>query len=200
MSLTARDVSFRYRRGGPLIVDGFSCELNPGETLALIAPSGAGKTTICQLLTGYLTPQHGEVLVDGEPLPETGHCPVQMVWQQPERAVNPLMRLAATLAEGGPVERRVLAELGIEDAWLSRYPQELSAGEIQRICLARALGPNTRYLIADEITTMLDPISQAAIWHFLLTWTSRRNIGLLLVTHDEVLAQRVGMRRIPLHG
>lgn len=78
----------------------------------------------------------------GRPAPGAvaGYCPVQMIWQHPETVVDPLMKLGDTLAEGWPVEQRVLDGLHIEPGWLERYPMELSGGELQRFCIARALG------------------------------------------------------------
>ena len=68
------------------------------------------------------------------------------------------------MKDGNPI-KRCLELLGIDQEWLERWPNELSGGELQRFCVARALGPNTRFLIADEMTTMLDAITQAQIWH-----------------------------------
>ena len=84
--------------------------------------------------------------------------------------------------------------LGIEEDWLGRYPGELSGGELQRFCIARALGAGTRFLIADEISTMLDLITQSQIWHFLLKEASAREIGLVVISHDRELLERVCTR------
>lgn len=79
---------------------------------------------------------------------------------------------------------------------MNRYPQELSGGELQRFCIARALGKGTRFLIADEISTMLDLITQSQIWNFLLKEVEERQIGLVVVSHSEPLLERIGVRRI----
>ena len=136
------------------------------------------------------------MLLDGIPLPKKGYCPVQMIWQHPERAVNPRLRLRDTLADGQEVEERIIRELGIEEDWMNRYPQELSGGELQRFCIARALGKKTKFLIADEISTMLDLITQSQIWNFLLKEVKEREIGLIIVSHSEPLLKRVAERRI----
>lgn len=88
--------------------------------------------------------------------------------------------------------------LGIERDWLNRYPSELSGGELQRFCIARALGEKTRFLLADEITTMLDLITQSQIWHFLLEEIKGREIGLLVVSHSGPLLDRICTRKVDM--
>ena len=105
--------------------------------------------------------------------------------------VNPRVRMQAVLQEGDSISERVIEGLGIERDWCNRYPGELSGGELQRFCIARALGERTRFLIADEISTMLDPITQSQIWNFLLAEVKERKIGLLVVSHDEKLMEQV---------
>ena len=163
MTLQANNVTFTYRgRHGAPVLQNISLTIQSGERVGLKAPSGRGKTTLCRLLAGYERPQSGQVLLDGQPVwGMRGVCPVQMMWQHPETVVDPLLRLGATLEESGPVDRRLLAELHIEDGWMERYPAELSGGELQRFCLARALNPATRFLLCDEISAMLDLVTQA---------------------------------------
>ena len=88
--------------------------------------------------------------------------------------------------------------LGIERDWLNRYPSELSGGELQRFCIARALGEKTRFLLADEITTMLDLITQSQIWHFLLEEIKGREIGLLVVSHSGPLLDQICTRKVDM--
>ena len=193
MSLEAKKLTFQYRRRGQSpVLEGVSLTLKPGERVGLSAPSGRGKTTLCKLLAGYERPAQGTVLLDGRPLEQyRGACPVQMIWQHPEMVLDPLLPLGISLHEAGPVEERLLEGLHIQPGWLTRYPQELSGGELQRFCIARALGPATRYLLCDEITAMLDLITQAQIWDFLLREAQRRNLGLLIVSHSAPLLERV---------
>ena len=193
MSLETKNITFRYpRRGQRPVLEHVSLTLEPGERLGLSAPSGRGKTTLCKLLSGYERPDAGEVRVDGRPLSAyRGACPVQMIWQHPETALDQLLPLEASLNEAGPVDGRLLEALHIQPQWLRRYPQELSGGELQRFCIARALGPRTRYLLCDEITAMLDLITQAQIWQFLLEEAQRRELGLLIVSHNSALLERV---------
>ena len=201
MKLEAKNLKFRYGQGERMILEGFSLEADSSERVGLVAPSGVGKTTLCKILSGYLQPEEGEVLLEGRPLSSyKGYCPVQMIWQQPELAVDPKMRMRNMIAEGDEVELRVLDALGIREEWMGRYPQELSGGELQRFCIARALGKRTRFLLADEITTMLDLVTQSEIWHFLMDEIRRRGIGLLAVSHDRELLDRICTRQIDLQA
>ena len=195
--LEARDITYAHPGAAPLY-RGFNLSVASDERVAVSAPSGFGKTTLCRLLAGYERPQKGEVLVDGEPLPKRGACPVQMIWQHPEAAVDPRMRMANTLAEAGDVPDQLLDDLGIQRKWLTRYPHELSGGELQRFCIARALAVRPRYLVADEVSTMLDAVTQAQIWRFLVAETERRGIGLVLVSHSPALTERVATRVVRL--
>lgn len=189
--LEARNITFRYGPRGPLIYDGFSFSVRPGERIHLGAPSGFGKTTLCRLLSGYLRPLSGAVLMDGAPLPSRGACPVQLIGQHPERVLDPRMRMQASLAEAGEVDAGLLARLGIREAWLTRFPHELSGGEMQRFCIARALMARPKYLIADEISTMLDAVTQAQIWQVILEEADAQNMGLVFTTHSRPLAARL---------
>lgn len=169
MKLEIKNLSYQYTKKGRKILKDFSLTVENTERVGLSAPSGYGKTTLCKLLSGYLEPDQGEILLEGKPLSSYGgYCPVQMIWQQPEFALNPRLRVKEAIREGDQIEERILRELGIEEDWMNRFPAELSGGELQRFSIARALGKRTRFLLADEITTMLDLITQSQIWHFLL--------------------------------
>lgn len=199
MTLEIKNVSYRYEEKGRQILDHFSLSIDSRERVGLEAPSGFGKTTLCKLLSGYLEPDEGEILLDGRPLSSyKGYCPVQVIWQQPEFAVNPRLRMKEVILEGDQVEERIVRELGIEDDWMRRFPGELSGGELQRFSIARALGKRTRFLLADEISTMLDLIAQSQIWDFLLRETKQREIGLVAVSHDRELLDRICTRVVRL--
>ena len=102
------------------------------------------------------------------------------------------------LNECGEIRMDLLDGLGIERAWLERFPSELSGGEIQRFCVARALMSGVKYLLCDEISTMLDAITQAQIWGVVLSEAEKRNMGIIAVTHNIKLAARVADRIIDL--
>lgn len=199
MKLEARALSFRYDNANRQILNNLSMTLTSTDRLGLIAPSGFGKTTFCKILAGYEKPDSGEVLLDGKPLSDwKGYCPVQMIWQHPELSVNPRWKMGAVLKEGDQVEQRIMDGLGIEPDWLNRYPSELSGGELQRFCIARALGQRTRFLLADEISTMLDLITQSQLWNFILEEVKNREIGLLAVSHSDALLERICTKMLRL--
>ena len=195
MILEADHITFYYRRKDVPVLKDISLSVSSGERVGLKAPSGRGKTTLCRLLAGYERRVKGQVLLDGKLLKDyRGICPVQMVWQHPETVVDPLLRLKTTLDEAGHVEQRLLDHLHIEEEWLDRYPSELSGGELQRFCLARALRPEVKFLLCDEISAMLDLVTQAQIWNFLLEEARRRDLGMLIVSHDDALLRQVCTR------
>lgn len=200
MPLEAKNIYFRYDRKQPWILEDCSVRVDKGECLAIFAPSGYGKTTLAMLLSGYIKPVKGEILLDGKALPEKGVCPVQLIHQHPEKAINPRWRLKRVLEESGKIDADVLHAFGIEHEWLDRFPRELSGGELQRFCVARALMSGADYLICDEISTMLDVITQAQIWNVVLEEAKKRNMGLIVVTHNMHLAKKIATRIVDLQN
>lgn len=193
--LEVNKVSYRYQQNSWLFRR-LTLRVKPGEVVGLYGPSGVGKTTLAKIAAGYLTPVEGRVRVDGRKLPAQGAQPVQLIWQHPEQAVNSRWRMEQTLFEGGPLDDQLLGELGIKKEWMNRYPSELSGGELQRFCVARALGSTTKYLIADEMTTMLDAINQAQIWRTVLQLAENRNLGILAISHQKPLLKQISGRII----
>lgn len=192
-TIEVRNVSFRYHHG-PWVLKDVNLTIREGERVALVGPSGYGKSTLAKIISGYLPPASGEVLWDGKPLPQEGFCPIQLVYQHPEKALNPRWKMKASLEEGGALDAEVLHEMGIQKQWLNRWPNELSGGELQRFCVARALRPETRFLIADEMSTMLDAINQAHIWRFILAYAEKKQMGIISITHNLFLAEQVADR------
>lgn len=210
MSLVAENISYAYP-GGDDLYRGLSLEVDPQERVALVAPSGRGKTTLCRILAGHLEPRRGSVAADGVTVapPDRrarrharGPRPVQLLAQHPEQAFDPLMRLSKSLAEAGPVETdkaSALFELfGVRTAWLTRLPHELSGGELMRLAMVRALLARPRYLVADESTAMLDAVTQAEIWRALMGIADKRAMGLVVVSHSPALLTRVATREVRL--
>ena len=189
--LEAHDIGYRFGPAYPPVLERFSVKIKPGEVLGLYGPSGRGKTTLARILSGYLRPDQGRVLIDGEAWSGRGPHPVQLLFQHPELSVNPRWKIARVLNEGTPPGADLMARLQIRDSWLDRFPHELSGGEIQRICVARALGTDLKYIIADEMTSMLDAMTQVLIWKALLEEAGRRRIGVLAVSHNRDLLNRV---------
>ena len=198
MQLRAENISFRYNNKSPWILKNVDLTIETGERVAFTGPSGCGKSTLSKILAGYIKPTEGQVLLDGKPLPERGYSPVQMIYQHPEQAVNPRWKMERTLKECWEPDEQLLRAMGIESEWLKRWPSELSGGELQRFCIARVLGPQTRFLVCDEITTMLDVITQAQIWELLLERASERDLGMAVVTHNMALAEKVCSRIVSL--
>ena len=191
MRLEAKSVSFRYGKRQAWVLQNLNFCVEQGTCIGLSAPSGAGKSTLAMLLAGYLMPVEGAVLLNGKPLLPQGVCPVQLIYQHPEQAVNPRWRLRRVLEESGQVQEELLHALGIEQEWLERFPIELSGGELQRFCVARALMSNAFFLICDEMSTMLDVITQAQIWQVVTGEAKKRNIGIVVITHNDYLAGRL---------
>lgn len=196
--LEVQDITFSYIKNANPILDRVNLRVEPGERLGILAPSGYGKTTLLKIISGYIKPDVGRIFVDGEPLGSKGYCPVQMIFQHPEQAVNPRLRMREVLKEGADISQEIIEGLGIEEDWKNRFPQELSGGELQRFCIARALGTGTKYLLCDEITTMLDFITQGQIWNFLIEETKRRGIGMVIVSHSQELLDHVCTRQVIL--
>ncbi|BCP55918.1 peptide ABC transporter [Kaistia sp. 32K] len=192
--LEARDIRFGFGGKGKTILDGVSLAVAPGEIVGLSGPSGIGKSTLGRILAQHVRPQAGRVLVDGGPVAGDGFHPVQFLSQSPVLAVNPRWRVGQILAEAWQPDAETCTALGIRPDWYPRYPHELSGGELQRVAIARALAPGLRYLIADEISAMLDALTQVRIWTFLKQLAADRNIGILAISHDQALLARISTR------
>ena len=178
------------------VLEDVSLELKRGEVLGLQGHSGTGKTTLARVLAGHVRPTEGSVICDGEPLPEKSFCPVQLIQQHPERAIDPRWRLRRVI-EG--IDAEVIERLGIRDEWLNRRALEVSGGQLQRFSIARAFDHRTKYVIADEITSMLDGLTQAQVWREIVDLVRSRNIGLIVISHSEELLDRLCDRRLYLH-
>ena len=119
---------------------------------------------------------------------------MQLIFQNPELSVNPRWRIDRILREKHPPPPHILDALGIHPGWMTRYPHELSGGELQRVAIARVLNRHTRYLIADEMTAMLDANTQALIWQVVLDFVDQFQLGVIAISHDTALLQRICQR------
>ena len=197
MQLKAEGINFKYKNEKYILKD-IDFTINSGEVVGLIAPSGFGKTTLAKILAGYEKPESGNVTIDGQQNNKKGYSPVQLIFQHPEKSVNPRWKMDKILKEAYIPSKEILDDMGIKKEWLNRWPSELSGGELQRFCVVRALSPETKFLIADEMTTMLDAITQAQIWDVVLKHVKKYNIGLVVISHEKALIDRICDRVVDL--
>jgi peptide/nickel transport system ATP-binding protein len=207
--LSADRVTKRYRASGGRVVvaaDRLSLQLRPGARLGLVGSSGSGKTTLAQVMAMLLAPDSGTVTIDGDRVDVWGvgcrrelRHRVQLIWQSPRLAVDPRLRLGEAILEPLAASRMlpsdapaVLASwaqrVGLTSDLLERFPHEVSEGQLQRACLARALTVKPRYLLCDELSSMLDVSTQAALLEAIVDVQREQELGVLLITHDRVLA------------
>ena len=198
MELIAKNISFKYPSAKDYLLKDINLELDNNKIIGLIGDSGSGKSTLCKILSGYVREFEGEVLFEGKSLAKKGFKPVQLIYQHPEKVMNPKWKMKQVLEESWDVSDDFLSEFGIQKSWLNRFPQELSGGELQRFSVVRSLNPNTKFLIADEMTTMLDAITQAQILDSVLKIVKERKMGFLLVSHDMDLVETICDEKIYL--
>ena len=188
--LEVKNISFSY--GKKEIFKNFNINLDMDKVNIITAPSGYGKSTLGKIIAGYLKPDSGEVLVDGKNILEyRDFLPVQMAFQHPEKAINRRWKIGKILNEGWNVNKDVMGKFGIKDYWLEKYPQELSGGELQRICLARIMSPDVKYLVLDEITTMVDAITQVQLFEVLNHFRTEHGVKMILISHNSNLIDKL---------
>ena len=156
MDLKAENISFSYNKKRQILKD-VSLSLNSNKIIGLIGDSGSGKSTLCKILSGYITNYSGEVTLDGNKISDKNFHPVQLIFQHPEKTMNPKWKMEKVLKE----------------SW--QPPQSLN--------------PKTKFIIADEISTMLDALTQVQIWEALISHAKANSIGILAVSHDEELLE-----------
>jgi putative ABC transport system ATP-binding protein len=197
-----------YRVGRETVkaLDGIKIEVERGEFVAIVGPSGCGKSTLLNLLGGLDEPSAGRVLVDGQDL--AGYSEEQLaalrrqkmgfIFQRhdlfPVLTARENIEFPLLLAALSPEKRRtrsaeLLAQIGLAEK-AEHLPDELSAGQQQRIGIARALANSPLLLLADEPTGNLDSVTAAEIVRILVDLTRQRGLTLVMVTHDtDVAAQ-----------
>ncbi|MFD4637470.1 ABC transporter ATP-binding protein [Lentzea sp. NPDC058436] len=193
--LTAKDVTAGYSTP---VITGVNLTVHPGRTVGLAGPSGSGKSTVARVLALLHKPFAGTVEIDGETV--TGfrfkapqRTKIGVLFQQPRLSVDPRFTLRQAIAEPLKSTDRVdeLADLVmLTDDLLGRRPHEVSDGQLQRACLARALALDPRYLICDEMTTMLDASTTAALVGVIRAYQERSGAGVLAISHDATLLTR----------
>ena len=183
-------------------VNGISFTLSPGETLGLVGESGSGKTTVGRCILGLTGISGGSIAFDGADLPlmrrrDPGSLrgQIQIVFQEPADALDPRMRIAASLEEpllaigirAEERQSRVVAALdlvGLSRRVLRLYPAELSAGQQQRVGIARAMITRPKLLVLDEPTSALDPTARAEIIELLVRLQKQLGTAYLFISHD----------------
>ncbi|MBS7257676.1 MAG: ATP-binding cassette domain-containing protein [Methanobrevibacter sp.] len=198
MKLKIENLSFKYPNAKKYLLKDVNLELDNKKIVGLIGDSGSGKSTLCKILSGYIDNYEGNVTFNENPLPKKGFKPIQLIYQHPEKVMNPKWKMKQVLEESWNVPDELLDEFGIQKQWLKRYPQELSGGELQRFSVLRSLNPNTQFLIADEMTTMVDAITQVQILDSVLKIVKKRKMGFLVVSHDTSLIETICDEKIYL--
>ena len=191
MELIGSNISFKYPSAKNYVLKDVDIYLDNKKIVGLVGDSGSGKSSLCKILSRYIQKYEGRVTLNGENLPKKGFCPVQLIYQHPEKVMNPKWKMKEVLGESWDVPDDFLEEFGIQKSWLTRFPQELSGGELQRFSVLRSLNPKTKFIIADEMTTMLDAITQVQILDSVLKIVKERNMGFLLVSHDMDLVNTI---------
>ena len=197
MQLKASNINFKYNEDR-YILKNIDFSIESGEVVGLVAPSGFGKTTLAKILAGYQSPESGEVVLEGCETKKGGYNPVQLVFQHPEKSVNPKWKMKKIINEAFTPSKELVNAMGIKEEWMNRWPSELSGGELQRFCVLRALSPETKFLIADEMTTMLDAITQAQIWNVVLDYAKKHDIGVVVLSHEKDLVDKICDRVVDL--
>jgi peptide/nickel transport system ATP-binding protein len=200
--LEVESVSASYT-GKELVLEDIDLKIRRGRTVALVGESGSGKSTLARAITGLLPPIKGRVIYEGKDLPpalknrkkDTLRV-MQMIYQMPDTALNPRQRVSKIIGRplqfyygihGKEAEKRILELLDMIELtpkFKDRFPPELSGGEKQRICIARALAANPDLIICDEVTSALDQLVAEEILKLLRKLQNDLRVSYLFITHD----------------
>ncbi|HWS26333.1 MAG TPA: ATP-binding cassette domain-containing protein, partial [Xanthomonadales bacterium] len=207
--LQVRGLRIGFGAGADCVVDGLDLDLAAGEAVALVGSSGAGKSLIARALVGLLPAGAevfggsicwgGQALVSAADFQRVRGRGIAYVFQDAASSLHPLRRIGAQMHEclavhaphlGAAARRQrietALAEVGLDAGrrWLDAWPHQLSGGQRQRVMLALTLLPEPALLVADEPTSALDPVLARRVCDLLADAAQRRNMGLLLISHD----------------
>jgi nickel transport system ATP-binding protein len=209
LNLSVEDVcvSFKKERQTRLfgkerqqVLKNVSFELKEGECLALAGESGSGKSTLGRVVCGLLRPEKGRVLIDGSGeagCTRRGAGMISVVFQDYATSVNPRFRVRDIVAEPLRALRRwgesacaearlgeLLGQVGLPLEYQARYPHELSGGELQRVCIARAVAANPKLIVLDEAISSLDASTQVQVMDLLAGLRREYGFSYFFITHD----------------
>ncbi|WP_328409837.1 ATP-binding cassette domain-containing protein [Streptomyces violaceus] len=214
--LELRSITAGYIRNAPVVRD-VSLTVEPGESVGLLGPSGCGKSTLARVAALLHRPDSGTLVLDGDPVrhwrhraPRALRTAFGVVFQQARLSADPRLPLTDLIAEplratgrSKEIPDRV-AELapvvGLTPDLLTRRPHEVSDGQLQRACLARALVLRPRLLVCDEMTAMLDASTAAALVAAVEDYRAATGAALLAVGHDRTLLGRWCDRTVDWDG
>ena len=190
--LQAKSISVRF--GEQIVLENVDVELRSGEITGVVGPSGSGKTTLLRVIAGLQTPDSGSISYDGEPTTAPGS--LAMLDQHPRMVCNPRWTLSQIITEPADIAGRsvdliaIADRVGLDPELFTRFPTQVSGGQLQRACLARVLVGEPAFLLCDEPTAMLDPIATTAVID-LLRQLSDAGTAIALVSHDNTLLDRL---------
>lgn len=212
MSLDAVNITAGYP-GTSDVIRGESFSIPAGSLVGMAGPSGSGKSTMARVLALLLAPSDGRVSIDGVDVRGVGFAvpseirrQVAMLFQSPRAATDPRMTLRTIISQPAAiVGRSIVAEelaarVGLTPDLLSRRPHQVSDGQLQRACVARALAQEPKYLICDEATAMLDAATTASIVRLVQDEARSAGMGVLMISHDTQLLTAVGAAIHPVHS
>ena len=216
--LSIDSVTVGYGKG-PDVLQEVSVSVERGRTVAVVGESGSGKSTLARVITGLLPPRSGEILFQGELLPHAlaqrtkqQLRQAQMIYQLPDVALNPRQRVRDIVGRplsfylglrGKERERRIielLEQIELSETYINRLPDELSGGEKQRICIARALAAEPELIICDEVTSALDTIVAKAILDLLQRLQYELQLTYLFISHDIDTVASIADRVVVLYA
>lgn len=204
-------VSRSYGEGenAVLALDSVSCEVRPGDRIAVMGPSGSGKSTLLQLMGGLDQPSSGILSWPGlGPAKDLRPAQVGFVFQTPsllpsltclENVELPLLLQAVAAGAAHAASREALESLDLGEL-ADKLPEEISGGQAQRVAVARALVSNPQMVLADEPTGQLDHPTAQHLFDVLLRVVAESEIALVVATHDPAIADRLSARWQMHHG
>ena len=196
--ISARDVTRSYNAGRTAALNGVSLDIEDCKSIVILGASGSGKSTLLSVLSGLTKPDSGSVLYNDrdiakyteKQLTEFRRGTVGFIFQQyyllPHLSVDGNVRLGADLAKNTSY-REIIDAVGLSEKLKSK-PSQLSGGEQQRVCIARALAKNPRVLFSDEPTGALDESTGRDVLDYILRLQSERGFTMITVTHNRNIA------------